>query len=194
MRKLRSTRFVAATILLCAIGTASGQAQNEANGSKSNSTATVEAKPKQSTNKALEPFRLDFSLIELENGKKINTRHYSLNLTAGSGNEIKIGTRVPVRTGPRGAPSTQFQYMDVGTNIWASLREVGDDLQLEVKADVSDLDRSSNPDTDLTPIVRQVKISGDTALVSGRPMLIGSVDDPNSNREFQLEVMATKLR
>jgi len=28
----------------------------------------------------------------------------------------------------------------------------------------------------------------------GKPMVVGSVDDPNSKREFQLEVMVTKLK
>jgi hypothetical protein len=28
----------------------------------------------------------------------------------------------------------------------------------------------------------------------GKPMVVGSVDDPNSKREFQLEVTVTKLK
>jgi len=46
----------------------------------------------------------------------------------------------------------------------------------------------------LPPFVRQIKISGVTLLVTGKPIIIGSMDDPNSNREFQLEVTATNLR
>ena len=43
-------------------------------------------------------YRLDFSLNELEDGKKINTRQYSLNLTDGTEPQVlKIGTRVPIR-------------------------------------------------------------------------------------------------
>jgi len=152
----------------------------------------------------VKPYRLDFSVNELESGKRINTRHYSMNLADGSADELKIGTRVPVHIGPpRTGPSdnpladTQYQYMDVGTNIWASLRERGDDLQLEVRSDISNLDMSTSHDGDsgwLPPIVRQIKISGVTLLVTGKPIIIGSMDDPNSNREFQLEVTATKLR
>jgi hypothetical protein len=37
-------------------------------------------------------------------------------------------------------------------------------------------------------VVRQIKIDGDTLLVTGKPIMIGSVDDPNSKRQFQLEV------
>jgi hypothetical protein len=152
----------------------------------------------------VKPYRLDFSVNELESGKRINTRHYSMNLADGSADELKIGTRVPVYTGPPrtdpgGNPltDTQYQYMDVGTNIWASLRERGDDLQLEVRSDISNLDMNATHVGDsrwLPPIVRQIKISGVTLLVTGKPIIIGSMDDPNSNREFQLEVTATKLR
>jgi hypothetical protein len=168
--------------------------------SKSPKPATEESKPKPDQRKAIQPYRLDFSINELEGGKKINTRHYSMDLTAGSSNEIKIGTRVPVATGPRDAgnplASFQFQYMDVGTNIWANLREGGDDLQLEIRSDVSNLDMSSTHDHDAlsAPIVRQIKINGSTLLITGKPIIIGTMDDPNSNREFQLEVIATKLR
>jgi hypothetical protein len=189
------TRLLTITaILLCAVGLATGQDENRpANESKPPASGEGKA-PAQL--KSVQPYRLDFSLNEVQDGKRTNTRHYSLNLTAGSGDEIKIGTRIPVVAGSTDAnvnpPVTQFQYLDVGTNIWAFLREVGNELQLEVKGDVSDLDKG--PNAGLPPIVRQMKISGTTLLVTGKPIVIGSMDDPNSNREFQLEVTATKLR
>jgi hypothetical protein len=46
----------------------------------------------------------------------------------------------------------------------------------------------------LPPVIRQIKISGDTLLVVGKPIVIGSADDPNSKRQFQLEVSVTRLR
>ena len=154
-------------------------------GSKENSPA-ASAKPKP----PVESYRLDFSFNELLDGKIVNTRHYSLNLTAGESNEIKIGTKVPVSTG-----SNQFQYMDVGTNIWAQLREHGDEWVLVVRGEVSNLDMESGEHAGASaPVVRQIKITGDTLLTTGKPILIGSADDPNSKRQFQLEVTVTKLR
>ncbi len=47
---------------------------------------------------------------------------------------------------------------------------------------------------ELAPVIRQIKITGDTLLAIGKPILIGSVDDPNSKRQFQLEVTVTKLK
>ena len=197
MRKARVIFLYATMFLLCAIKLANAQAEDPTGTQSKNVAASTEAQ-KASQLKSVRPYRLDFSLNELQDGKRTNTRHYSLNLTAGSGDEIKIGTRVPVHSTSYKSPDVsglagaEIQYMDVGTNIWAFLREVGDELQLEVRGEVSDLDKG--PSTDLAPIVRQMKISGSTLLVTGKPILIGSVDDPNSTRQFQLEVTATKLK
>jgi len=155
--------------------------------------------------RAIQPYRLDFSFNELENGKKINTRHYSITLTEGSANEIKIGTRVPVSGDATSVPP-QYQFLDLGTNIWALLRDKVenqqlDGLQLEVRSDISstkheDVDVSPRtPHTSFTPpIISQIKITGSTQLVLNKPMTIGIVEDPYSNRQFELEVTATKLR
>ena len=148
----------------------------------------------------VQPYRLDFAFNEVADGKVVNTRRYSMNLTAGESNEIKIGTRVPVVSGSTpnaSAPAQlQYQYIDVGTNIWAQLREHGDEWVLVVRSEVSNLDTSNDSQyTDRAlPIVRQIKISGSTLLVVGKPILIGSMDDPNSKRQFQLEVTVTKLK
>jgi len=157
----------------------------------------------------IEPYRLDFSFNELEDGKKINSRRYSMNLTAGNSNEIKIGTRVPVESGTSQTAGSNtreqvaFQYMDVGTRIFASLRRRGDRLELQVISDISNLHAADTHDATQThdrnegwlpPIVRAINISGSTLLVTAKPIVIGSADDPNSNREFQLEVTATRLR
>jgi len=160
-------------------------------GPKENNPGPARVKP-------VDPYRLDFSLNELADGKTVNTRHYSMHLTVGESNEIKIGTRVPVASAssPSLPSATQYQYVDVGTNIWSQLREHGDEWVLIVRSDVSnlDLETSQHAGAFLPPIIRQIKISGDTLLVVGKPIVIGSVDDPNSKRQFQLEVTVTKLR
>ena len=186
MRRITALCIAAISIALVS-SHPSAQAQDESK--KETSAPAGKFEPVQ-------PYRLDFSFNELADGKVLNTRHYSLNLTAGESNEIKIGTRVPVvsASSPNSTVS-QWQYLDVGTNIWSSLREHGDECLLFVRADVSNLDTSNDREhAGSMPIVRQIKISGSTLLVAGKPILIGSMDDPNSKRQFQLEVTATKLR
>jgi len=148
---------------------------------------------------SVQPYRLDFSVNEISDGKVVNARHYTMNLIAGSSNEIKIGTRVPVFTKTSSAGMqmpNEYQYLDVGTSIWAQLREHGDELILAIRGEVSNLDMNTEAEHGpaLPPVVRQIKISGDTLLVTGKTIVIGSTDDPNSKRQFQLEVTVTKLR
>jgi hypothetical protein len=149
-------------------------------------------------------YRIDFSIIELEDSKKINSRHYSMDLNSGDRNQIKIGTRVPVATGsfdPSKGPTqfTQFQYIDVGTSINCRLEERGNELAVDVRGEFSNFSNSNDqhgPQSAVAwqPIVRQININGSTLASPGKPIVIGSVDDPNSNREFQLEVTATRLK
>jgi len=150
---------------------------------KSSPSAGAEQKP-------VHAYRLDFSVNELEDGKKLNTRQYSLNLNADEANEIKIGTRVPVET-----EHETFQYIDVGTSIWCRIGERADGIPLAVRAEISNFaipDQGAGHES--RPVIRQFKINASTLAVLGKPMIVGSVDDPNSKREFQLEVTVNKLR
>jgi len=190
MRKTRALLFAVIFIgLLYGVGSARAQDQAKDEPKK-------EA-PKQSANtQPVEPYRLDFSLNELAEGKIVNTRHYSMNLTGMEPNEIKIGTRVPVVTASTSSANSpsQWQYIDVGTNIWAQLRDHGDEWILAVRSEVSNIDTTSSSEHVGGPAIRQIKLSGSTLLVLGRPLLISAMDDPNSKRQFQLEVTVTKLR
>ena len=145
----------------------------------------------EDTDKALTAFRLEFSLIESEDGNKINTRHYSMNLVPGytPSNEIKIGSRVPVE-GKQG----EMQYIDVGTNIWSRLTERGGALQLEVRAELSNFANPEQENRTAMPLLRQLRINASTVAMAGKPTVLGVVDDPNSKRQFQLVVTVTKLQ
>ena len=134
------------------------------------------------------PYRLDLPINELDDGKKINMRHYSMTLTDDSGTkELKIGTRVPVEP-----EQGKFQYIDLGTYISGKMY-LNPSLTLDVRVEVSSL-ASADQVTRGQPLVRQMVLSGRTLVVPDRPIVIGSVDDPNSKREFQLDVTVTKLK
>jgi hypothetical protein len=138
--------------------------------------------------KPMHPYRADFLISELEDGKRINARHYSMLLNVGGSNEIKVGTKVPVSTSEH-----MFQYMDVGTRINCRLLESGDDLAIDVHSDFSSLS-SPEDQHNSQPVVRQVTLSGNTLVTSGKPIIIGAADDPGSRHQFQLEATVTKLK
>ena len=110
-----------------------------------------------------------------------------MNLNAEESDEIKIGTRVPVDTNIK---QGEYQYIDVGTSIWCRLEERPNGLSIAVRAEISNF---AMPDQ-TRPIIRQLSIKASTLAQLGKPMVVGSVDDPNSKRTFQLEVTVTKLK
>ena len=161
--------------------------------------ASSEAKPAKP--KIVQAYRLDFSFNEIEGDKKVNTRHYSMNLASDSSNDLKIGSRVPVTTFVNNKDSgsgNQVQYIDVGTNISAQVitRPNSDEPELNIRCEVSSLDLNTQSGTgpDTNPVIRQMKIVGNILLVEGEPLLVGSMDDPTSKRQFQLEVTVSRLR
>lgn len=151
-------------------------------------------------------YRVDFLISELDDGKKINTRQYAMNLNAGESNEMKIGTRVPVEV-----KQTEIEYLDVGTSIWCRLRDgrnslpsehglkelswLGNDVMLNLKTEITNFALPDQQGGDrMRPAIRGMKIESSTIAVVGKQMVVGVVDDPNSKRQYQLEVTVTKLR
>jgi len=146
--------------------------------------------PAATAEKPVSAYHLDFSVNELENGKKINARQYAMNLDTEDSNSLKIGTRVPVE-----AKQGEFQYIDVGTNIWSRLKERDNSLLLEVRCEISNFAVPGQANgANSMPVLRQIQINGSTIAFAGKPIVIGSVDDPNSTRQFQLEVTLTRLK
>ncbi len=176
-------RTVAAGALILALvvgcGTAKARAQESSGATKGT---------EQERSKPAEAYRLDFSINELEDGKKINTRQYSLNLNANDDNEIRIAMHIPVEV-----KEGEIQNLDVSTSIWSRLRKYNDQLELSVRSTITNF---ATPDQahDSRPVLRELKINASTLVLLGKPMMLGSVDDPNSKRQFQLEVTVTKLR
>jgi 3D (Asp-Asp-Asp) domain-containing protein len=181
MRKILAVTAVLAFMMCAGLPSRAQEATSE---------TIANANAHRQPDRPVHAYRLDFSVNELEDGKKINTRQYSLNLNADDANEIKIGTRVPVE-----AEHESFQYMDVGTSIWCIIRERADSIPLSVRADISNFavpDQASGHES--RPIVRQFKINASTLAQVGKLMVVGSVDDPNSKRQFQLEVTVSKVK
>jgi hypothetical protein len=153
-----------------------------------NSTAKTSPSQRQAT-----AYHLDFSLNELEDGKKLNTRRYSMNLTdaegESGGQDLKIGTRVPIQS-----EGGKFEYLDIGTSIRARILHWITPVILDVNADISNFASADEATRSGHPLLRQMRIGASTALILNKPMIIGSVDDPNSKREFELELTVTRLQ
>ena len=138
--------------------------------------------------KPLVIYRVDFAVHELENGKRVNTRNYTMLLAAGGTGRVRVGNQVPVATSPGG----QVQYIDVGLNIDCRLEERENYVTLRTMFEIKDFAQEQEGKD--RPLLRTVRSDVDTAIPSGKPTLVSAIDDTATKRRYELEVTATKVK
>jgi len=140
-------------------------------------------------------YRLNYTLTELADGKKIDSREYSISVGGGTQSGppwqgvVEIGTRVPVVMKSDGS----IQYVDVGTKIVGFISTRDGTQVLRTNCDVS----SVAPDetkVDGRPILRTLTIVNEAPVAVGKAVLVGTADDPDSKRKFELEVTVTEIK
>ena len=146
-------------------------------------------------------YRLDYVIHELDNGKQINQRKYSLSVEATQGRggkdwgQVRVGRRVPVAVGVTGSSATQqIQYMEVGMNLDCALREEDGSLLLESRVEMSSVVTGGDLAAPGAPVTRQARANMVSVLTPGKPTIIGTLDDVDSNRSYQIEVTATRMK
>ncbi len=151
--------------------------------------------------KTVSTYRLDFSFNELEDGKKMNTRSYTMilqdspaSLRPESWSEpktMKVVTRVPVTSQTKGETTTV--YIDVGLAIFSRVRPHGGTMDIDGNVELSSL---AQPDQAASghPVFRTVESNFGVEVTLGKPILIASMDDLSSTRRYEVEVTATKLK
>ena len=143
--------------------------------------------------KSLSTYRVDFVLSELVDGKKVNSRSYSIVTVDGEFNKLRTGARYPVATSNNPA---SFQYLDVGVNIDCHVEERAGMLELVATIDSSSAswpDPSSAHAVPGQPIISQIRSDIRPLLKLGATTTVSSMDDPVSKRRFQFDVTASKL-
>jgi hypothetical protein len=177
---------VATMVLLLGIGGPMRRAHAQGNSSpKAAPVGTVQAG---------HSYRLDYTLTESDEGKKIDTRQYALELGPWHDNQrssgrIQIGTRIPASTKTDGTT----QYLDVGTTITGNLSLADGAMTLDSYCEVTSVAPGQDNNGTGRPVLRTLTISNNTPVTQGKPMLVGIAEDPTSNHRFQLDVTVTEL-
>jgi hypothetical protein len=146
--------------------------------------------------KELHTYRLTYTLIEMEAGKKVGEQHYTMMVNAGSKyGMIRIGSKVPIKTGvfdPGGGKveTTQFQYMDVGLSINATLSVVPNGIQVSSQVDQSGIADSASP---AQPVIRQTTLTTNATLTPGGHVQLGSLDIPGSTHHIDVELTLERV-
>lgn len=152
--------------------------------------------------KSLRGYRVDYALVEMQDGKRVNTRNYMVLVEEEErGNyspaSIRVGTRVPLTTANKeGQPTTS--YMDVGLNIDCRIKPRGSDrVSLESTVEVAGLvaDDQTRIAEKITgaPIVRSNRSRVTAVVTLGKKTTVASYDDINSTRTTTVEVTVTQL-
>ena len=142
-------------------------------------------------------YRLTYTITETGSGQPGGGQHVTLIATSGGRTDFKQGSKVPLVTGtyPQDSqsPHSDVQYQDVGLEIEATLNGYADGIHLRSKIEQSNVaDEKSGIGTE-DPIFRQTMIDSTTPLVPGKPLILGSLDIPGTNRHQQVEVIAEAI-
>ena len=152
--------------------------------------AAAQNEPSAATEKPVSGYRLDFVISEVEGGKKINSRSYSMLATEA------VLTKVRVRSNLR--PDASGLSYDLGMDLDCRVRENAGYLLLDATIDSSGLRVSKSedavPGTPAGTSVEHVRSEISALVTPGKPTMISSLDDPASKRQFQIEVTATKIK
>lgn len=140
-------------------------------------------------------YKLEFKLFELDDGKRVNQRDFTVMANAfdhpGPSSNLRSGTRVPVSI-----PGEKPNYIDVGFTVNCQLVTQGNTLAAGIRMEVSSFalpEQSSEAHPTGMPVLRSSNLNIETVITPGKPQVIASIDDVNSKKRMQVEVIATRL-
>ena len=143
------------------------------------------------------PYRLTYTVREMDGGKLVGTMHYAMVLDADTGRAtLKMGTKVPIVTGEYKENNlvTRFDpvsYIDIGMNFQASLRQFANGLELRSHVIQSAVD--SQQSLAKQPVIRQTDLESSVLLKENQSITIGTMDMLGSTHVLQIEVEVTKI-
>lgn len=143
-------------------------------------------------------FRLTFTLAESDSGKRVGIQHFAMVVASGQRTVLKQGDKIPVATGTYEAKNdtgtqTQFQYLDIGINLDATLTDSPEGLRLKSKIEQSSLGQPTTIAGVQEPVIRQSVLEGTSSMKIGKPLTLGSLDIVGSTRHVDIEVVAEPI-
>jgi len=112
-------------------------------------------------------------------------RRYTLLMNSGEKGTFRSGNRVPVA-----AANGSVNYVDVGVNIDATVREQNGIYPLRAEIEVSSANKTEAPQQ---PVIGQMKIMVNSTVVLNKVTQVASVDDPVTQRRFEVDALVTKV-
>jgi hypothetical protein len=168
----------------------------------------------QDAKKAETTLKVTVIVTELDGGKKISSLPYTFFVNVDdtgrhATSSVRMGLRVPVALGPAQAGTnavTQFQYMDIGTNLDCAANSTQDSrykLALSVdRTSLSSPDDKKSPTmagegvsiSSANPIVQHFSSSYNLMIRDGQTVEATSTSDPISGHVLQISVTANVVK
>jgi hypothetical protein len=141
-------------------------------------------------------YRLTYTMTERDGAKTIGVQHFSIIVASGSRTDAKQGSRVPISVATNAAPGSnaEITYIDIGQEIEASLDGYFDGVRLRTKVVQSSIAEDKPGIGTPDPVIRQTTLEGTSTRVQGKPLVLGSLDIPGSNRHQEVEVVSELVR
>jgi hypothetical protein len=162
----------------------------------SNSAAAQQEKGKEAVITAQKPvvaYRIEFNVREIEDGKRLNSRNYVLMAEDGAWGKVRVGSKVQWRE-TRGE-GQELHYQDVGMSIDCRPREQEGSVALDIHVEWTGVAPQAGADpTFRDRLFRTDKAEVQSIVTLGKPTLVASMDDTESNRRYEIEVTATKVK
>jgi type II secretory pathway component GspD/PulD (secretin) len=142
-------------------------------------------------------YRLTYTVTETGSGQPEGAQHVTLIVTSGGMTDFKQGSKVPIVTGiyPQGEQPqhSDVQYQDVGLEIEATLNGYADGVHLRSKIAQSNVSDEKSGIGVEDPVFHETTLEGTATLVPGKPLILGSLDIPGTNRHQQVEVVSEAI-
>jgi hypothetical protein len=141
-----------------------------------------------------EVYKVELTMRDATDASAKSGRHYTILIDTHGSGTFKLGSREPVTTGPSSPGNTpQFTYIDTGVNIDCRLEQDGNNNRLQLRADIDISSILPQKTAVPNPVIGQLKLNVTALVVPGKRTIVASIDDPVSNRKFDVEAFITKV-
>lgn len=155
--------------------------------------AAQQEQPAPTTAAAGSTYRVQYTVSELAEGKRVNSRTYETLVQEPSGGQvswtqIRMGNRIPV------PGEKESHYVDIGLSIDTGLQHEGGQLVMKTRFELTSVAPEQGSTPSALPVLRSIRFNSDHLVGTGQKVLVSSGDDVNTNHRFEVEAVLTRLK
>lgn len=142
-------------------------------------------------------YRLTYTITETDNGQPAGKQHVALVVVSGGKSDVKQGSKVPILIGvdpqANDPQRSNVQYQDIGLEIEVALDSYAEGAHLRTRIAQSSVADEKSGIGIQDPVFHQSTLDSTAILLPGKPVILGSLDLPGTNRRQQVEVVAETI-